>query len=388
MTSPPTPIPILYVVNDLALGGAQRVLLGQASGLDRARWAPEVASLELDPCGALVRAFAAAGVPVRRLRRASEPPAAGLPRLIQLVRRRRPAIVHTHLAAAGIAGRVAARFARGTRTVSTVHNLSDWLERAAHPLRRLDRVGLARADAVLAVSDAVRRCVLARAPGLAPRLRTLRNGIDVAAFATTAAQRAAARAACGYAPGEVVVGAVARLEARKGIDVLLHAAARAARAGAPLRLHVVGDGPERGALEALGRSLGTHTFTRWLGHQADVHPQLAACDLVAAPSRSEGLGLSVIEALAAGVPVLGADVGGIPELLSGAPCARLLPPGDAVAWAEALSALARDTGARARMSAAAPAWAARFSLAASIAALEQAYDDVLAAVPARLREAA
>jgi glycosyltransferase involved in cell wall biosynthesis len=378
----PTPAQVLYVVNDLALGGAQRVLLDQAAGLDRRVHEPLVASLELDPAGALVRAFNDAGIQVWRLRRAGEPVAFAVPRLVTLLERTRPAVVHTHLAAAGVAGRIAARAVTRARVVSTLHNLSDWQERAWHPLRRLDRASLGRADAIVAVSDAVRMAFVRRCPTLAATTLTIRNGVDVRAFATTPAMHAAARARFGYGPDEVVVGVVARLERRKGVDVLVRALARARGTTRALRLHVVGDGPERDALESLARAHGIVRAVRFAGRDPDVRSHLAAFDLFAAPSRSEGLGLALIEALAAGVPALGASVGGIPELLAGAACARLLPPGDEAAWTAALLELASDHVTRAVMAREAPAWAGRFSLDASVRSLEALYGRLLsAAVP-------
>jgi len=160
--------------------------------------------------------------------------------------------------------------------------------------------------------------------------------------------------------------------------VLVRAMARASGATRALRLHVVGDGPERAALEGLARAHAIAGRVHFAGRDRDVRGHLAACDLFAAPSRSEGLGLAVIEALAAGVPALGARVGGIPELLAGASSARLLPPDDETAWSAALLELSGDHAMRAAMARAAPAWAGRFSLGASVASLEALYGELLA----------
>ncbi len=369
---------IVYVVNDLALGGAQRVLLGQASRLDRGTFEPAVASLELDPCGALAPAFADAGIPVWRLRREGEAPALAVPRLIARLAKQRPAIVHTHLAAAGVTGRLAAYGLGRTRVVTTLHNLSDWQERAGDPLRWLDRATLPIADAVVTVSDAVRAACLGRCPRLGPRTVTIRNGIDVPAFDVSWPERDEARARLGYGRDDVVVGAVSRLEPRKGIDVLVRAVAAARPDAGALRLHIVGDGPERAALEQLAVANGIAGVTRFTGHAVDVRAHLAAFDLFAAPSRSEGLGIAIIEALAAGVPALGAEVGGIPELLSGASCGCLLPPEDVAAWREALVAFALAEDIRLAMAREAPAWAAQFSLDAGVEALSALYARLLA----------
>ena len=379
---------VLILVNDLALGGAQRVVQAQAAALDRARFIAHVASLELLPGGPLARELERAGVPVHRLRRRGEPRLMALPRLLSLLRFLRPELVHTHLAAAGVVGRVAARRAAVPRVASTLHNLSDWEQKRAHPLRLMDRRTLPLADGIVAVSDAVRGAFARACPRLAARAVTVRNGVDVAAFACGEGDRRAARATLGFGAGELVVAAVARLESRKGLDILVEAAAIAVAAGVPLRLLVVGEGPERGRLQRLAHARGLTGRVHWAGGQDDVRPHLAAADLFAAPSRTEGLGVSVIEALAAGVPALASRVGGLPELLEGAPCGRLLPAGEPVAWAVTIAELAADRAALRRMAAAAPAHAARFSLEASALALQAVYDRLLGAASPALAEAA
>lgn len=379
---------VLYVINDLELGGAQRVLVQQACALDRDAWRPEVASLERLAGGPLATELEQRGVPVHRLRAAHEPSWTAFARLEACVRSTAPAIVHTHLALAGVAGRVAARRAGVPYVVSTLHNLSDWQERRHHPLRVLDRATLPLADQIVAVSDAVRNAMTAACPALAARAITVRNGVDVARFATTPEENRSARQALGFAPGDVVVGAVARLDPRKGLDTLIEAVAQAARLVPAIRLLVVGEGRERERLERQALDRGIASRVRWAGHRGDVRPYLAAMDVFAAPSRSEGLGVAIIEAMAAGVPVLGSDVGGIPEVLAGAEAGLLLPADHAPGWADALAALARDPSTRARMGAAASRHARRFSTHASDAALAALYTGLAGVLPARHAEAA
>jgi glycosyltransferase involved in cell wall biosynthesis len=377
MTDPTGSARVVYVLNELALGGAQRVVLAQAAGLDRARFAPEVASLELIPNGALGDAFAAAGIPVHRMRTAREPLWRIAPRLVDCLRHRAPDIVHTHLAAAGVAGRIAARRVGVAHVVTTLHNLSDWEERRAHPIRQLERRTLHLADAVIAVSDAVRMALVKTSPALAARAVTVRNGVDAATFHLAAAERASARVTLGYGPDHFVVGAVARLDRRKGLDTLIEAIAQAAEDLPRVRLLIVGDGEERARLERQVAERGMSSHVHWAGHRTDVRPYLAAMNLFAAPSRSEGLGVAIIEALAAGLPVFGARVGGIPELLEGAACSSLLPAEHPSVWADAIVALAGAPARLATMAKLAPAHAARFSNAASVASLERVYGRLL-----------
>lgn len=375
---------VLTIINDLTLGGAQRALLGQTTALARAGWRPEVASLELVPQGELGRAFAAAQIPVHRLRRPGETRLAIGPRLLVLLARHRPDLVHTHLAAAGVAGRLAAHRHGVRGIVTTLHNLTDWEEKRSHPLRWLDRRTLPLADAIVTVSDAIRQALAAALPALAPRAVTVRNGVDLSAFGgATAGDREPARAVLGYARGDFVVGAVARLDPRKGIDTLIEAAAIARPACPALKLLLVGDGPERPHLAALARAHGIASRVHWAGHQADARPYLAAMDLFAAPSRTEGFGLAIIEALAAGLPVAGSRVGGIPEVIEDGVCGLLVPPGEPAAWARVLAHLGDDREKLRRFADAAPIRARLFAVEESATAIARVYERVLARATSR-----
>lgn len=372
---------VLSLVNDWQPGGAQRVAVAQAMALDRTRYESELVSLEIVPGGRAAEPAQVAGLKTHRLRAPGESLATAAWRLAQLLRHDPPAVLHTHLAAAGIVGRALARATgrQAPRLVATLHNASDFEERRETWLRRLDRRTLAACPRIVCVSAAVQEAFARARPGLAERTVVVHNGIDVLAFRPDPAARAETRSALGYAPAHVVLGAVARLERRKGLDFLLEVGAIACARVPGLRLLLVGDGPERAELEARASApalLGRVTF---VGAREDVRPYLAAMDLFAAPSRSEGLGVALIEALAAGRPVLGANVGGIPEIVEDGVCGRLLPGGDLEAWALAIVALAGDPAERARLAAAAPLRAAAFTLAGSAQHLAAVYDEACAA---------
>jgi glycosyltransferase involved in cell wall biosynthesis len=379
---PDDPRRVLYVINDVALGGAQRVLLSQAAHLDRRRFTPEVASFELDPSGHLLDEFASARIPVHRLRGPRETPLAGWMRLHALLGRLRPAIVHTHLAAAGVMGRTAARRTGVPRVVTTLHNLSDWQEKRLGPLRWLDRHTLPLADRVVAVSDAVLHAFERALPRLSARGVTVHNGVPLEPLADRDAMRARVRAALGFAAEDFVVGSVARLDRRKGLDVLVRSVSRVAAERPEVRLLLVGDGPEREHLESLIRAHDLSGRARMTLHQADVRGHLAAMDLFAAPSRTEGLGMAIIEALASGLPVLASREGGIPEVVEDGRCGRLLAPESVGEWAAAIAHCASDRDVLAPWREGAPRVAARFTLARSAESLERVYDGLLEDAPA------
>lgn len=339
------------MLNDLGAGGAQRAAIEQAACLDPAHWEVEVASLELRPAQGWEHRLPQR-IPVRR---------PGLAGLAGWLRSFRPDVVHAHLARATIACSMAAPLAGQPAVVATCHNLSDWQERRHHPVRLLARAALHRCDLVVAVSEAVRRAIAAHDAALGARTEVLLNGTDLSAFTAVRGMRAAAREVLGYPPGSFVVGAVARLDPRKGLDVLLAAASEALPRVPGLEVLIVGDGIERGRLMAQARELGLSARVRFAGEQSDVRPYLAVFDLFAAPSRSEGLGIALVEALASGVPVAGAEVGGIPEVLAGGRAGWLLAPG-VKAWADGIVRAARQPAELDRLSLAGLERAAEFSI--------------------------
>jgi glycosyltransferase involved in cell wall biosynthesis len=128
----------------------------------------------------------------------------------------------------------------------------------------------------------------------------------------------------------------------KGFDLLVEALPAVVRAVPRARVVVVGDGPERAALERRAAILDVSERLQLAGARADVTRYLAGADVLAAPSRNEGMGRALVEAMALGVPVVAAAVGGIPDVVVDGECGRLVPPDDAQALASALADLGRD----------------------------------------------
>jgi glycosyltransferase involved in cell wall biosynthesis len=368
---------LLYVINDLAVGGAQRVLVSQAKGLDRTRLDVEVASLELVPEGPLIKELVSHGITVHRLLSPGEPVPLAFTRLVSLMKEWRPDLIHTHLVAAGVMARAAAHVAGSGRLLVTLHNLRDWEEKRFHPLRWLDRRTIARCDRVVAVSDAIHQAVTRLIPRVASRVRTVRNGVDLRRIEGAERLRPKARLRLGYGTSAFVVGSVARLEACKGLDVLIEAAARVAPACPDLRVLLVGDGPERKHLEALARRGGIGDRVHFTGSSGEIREYLAAMDLFAAPSRTEGLGLAILESMAAGVPALGSRVGGIPEAIDEGSCGELLPPERPDIWSERILHYARHREELIPMAESARRHAAAFSLDASCRELHAFYAELL-----------
>ena len=250
---------------------------------------------------------------------------------------RRPAILHVH-AGIGWEGHelVEAGWNAGIAVVRTEHLpylLTDAEQKSQH------RRAASLADALVVVSDAAAGSY--RAEGFA-RIVTIRNGIDA-----PAARRARdeTRAALAVAHEARIVITVARFTAQKGYDLLLHAAAEVSRQAPHAVFLLVGDGPEREAMQTLAGSLDLRNVA-FLGERADVPDLLAAADLFVLPSLFEGLPLVVLEAMALALPVVATRIGGTVEAL-GSDHPFLVPAGDPLPLATAIiAALADEAGSR------------------------------------------
>jgi glycosyltransferase involved in cell wall biosynthesis len=226
---------------------------------------------------------------------------------------------------------------------------------------------------VVAVSSAVRAQLLAE--GVPPdRIRVIRSAVSVADCAPVwAADRF--RGEFGLAPGEPVIAVVAQLIPRKGHELLLAAwpAIRARFPGA--RLLVFGTGPLEGELVARTGASGDVHFA---GFRPDLREFLGHIDVLAHPALAEGLGLTLLEAQAAGVPVVGFRSGGVVEAVADGRTGILVPTGDSIALGDAVAALLADPDRRRSLGAAGRARiAAEFSPAAMAAAYAEVYADAL-----------
>ncbi len=212
-------------------------------------------------------------------------------------------------------------------------------------------------DAVIAVSDAAAQQVLKS--GLPPeKVTVVRSSIDTRFFEPTDGAKEQMRAHLGLKGNEFVIAAAGRLVKGKGYDVLLRAISQLSPADRPILL-LAGDGSERQSLENLSTQLGISEWTKFLGFQTDVRPILWAADaFVHVPTNfPEGTPNAILEAMAAGLPVIASKVGGIPEVVRDGETGLIIPPNDPKALAEALNNLRQDKTLSERLGRQAQAWA-------------------------------
>jgi glycosyltransferase involved in cell wall biosynthesis len=322
---------VLVLTVGFTIGGAEQLILMTVPRLQRLGFEVTVACLkgwgplgeELEAQG--VRAVALGASRTWDLR------AAG--RLLALIRRERIQVIHAHLFLANLAARLIGRLA-GVPVVICTHHDTD-LDMGLHQ-RLAERATASLSDTVVACSEAVRRYAL-RTYGLRPgQVRTLRNAIATAEPAIASTTRDAVRREIGAGPGDLLVGTVGRLvEPKKGIPVFLAAARRMADSLPTVRFVIVGDGPARAHLEALATREGVGHRTVFTGLRRDIPRVMHALDLFVQPSNWEGFGLTLLEAMSVGLPVVATRVGGVPEVVVDGGTGLLVPPADPAAMSRA-----------------------------------------------------
>ncbi|GIW71922.1 MAG: glycosyl transferase [Planctomycetota bacterium] len=383
------PVRVLRVIARLNVGGPARHVVALAAGLRSRGFQTVLAVGRLGPHEADMSDLAArAGVPlvqVPGLGRAVRPwdDLRALAALWQLCRRWRPHLVHTHTAKAGALGRMAAVLAGVPRRVHTFHGhvLRGYFgAMASEAIRAAERLLAQCSDAVVVLSPAQRRELVGELRVVPRRrARVIPLGLELAPYRAAAAERAALRAALGLAPSTALIGWFGRLVPIKRGELALQALALLVRGGVDAVLAVAGEGPERPRLERLACSLGLGPRVRWLGVRRPLAPWYGALDALLVTSRNEGTPLVVIEALAAGLPVVATAVGGLPDLAALAPGAvTLVPPERAGALAQALARLLADPHARAHAAATGPAAAEHFALERLLERTARLYRELLA----------
>ena len=361
---------VLWLTKGLGLGGTERILTTGAAALDSDRYAVDVAFV-LSHKSALVPELRSQGSTVHDL---GETPGrfGWVLAVVRLLRRSNFSIVHTHSPLPAVVARLVPLRRRPT-FVHTEH--STW-ERYRLPTRLLNSLTMRRNDALIAVSASVAHSMRSSAirrllSGSEPVV--IYHGIDEAAVCSGADARRSARGLLGFGDDVRLVGTVGSLTPKKDQATLIHALARSASAA---RLVVIGDGPLRKELPDLAARLGVAERVSFLGVRDDVQRLLPALDLFVLPSRHEGLGLALLEAMSAGICCIGTNVGGIPEVIRDGQTGILVPAGDPATMATAIDTLLNDPERCRELAEAAKATISSFSIARAMAKVAEIYDQL------------
>ncbi len=271
------------------------------------------------------------------------------------------------------------------------HSLSPWLHglpvkrivtrRMDYPIARGRMTRLLyeqNVDMVVAISQSVEAALLAA--GVPPaRIRRIPSGVETARFLPNAHAREQLRTALGLLPHNIMVLTVGALTERKGHGTLFSAAYMLQERGVRLHYVVCGEGSLRSSLEAQVRTLGLQDSVHFPGFSSAIPSYLAAADIFVHVPLWEGLGVSVIEALAAGLPVVASCAGGIPELISDQVTGFLVPPQDAAALAVAIERLVHNPQWAKKLGTTGQAFVqAQFDVSVMAQANESLYNELLA----------
>jgi glycosyltransferase involved in cell wall biosynthesis len=363
---------VLHTEASPGLGGQEIRTLTEAEWIGERGWRVLIAA---QPEGRLLpraRELGLSAVPIR-MRGAWD--VAALLRLVGLIRREHVDVVHTHSSIDGWLGGMAARLTG--RPVLRTRHVSIPIRRGANPVYRW------LADRVITSGEAIRELVIAAGVPSA-RVVAIPAGVKLDDFTDPEGGEAALRslglAAAGAARGPII-GSVAMFRGSKGHDHLLDAFARVHARRPDARLLLVGDGGRREWAEGLARQRGLGAAVTFTGFRTDVPALLSAMDCFAlASTRTEGVPQSLLQAAAAGVPLVASRIGGIPEVVEDGVTGLLVPPEDPGALAAALEATLADPAAAAtRARAARKRCEERFSHTAAIGRLLALYDELLGA---------
>jgi glycosyltransferase involved in cell wall biosynthesis len=330
---------ILQLITGLGEGGAEQVVFNLATRLDRRRYRVAVCSVisVSGEQGAYVGRLREAGIDVSSLgvtrKHQLARAAGGLKRLLEDLQ---PDVLHCHMFHANVLGRRVGRRAGVPAVIATVHIAERrwrpwrfWLERQTDPL----------GTATVCVSQAVRdfHALKTRLPR--ERFVVIPNGIDTARFAAPPRQAPGIREEFGIAADAKLIGSFGRLDRQKGYRYLVPAFAELA-GEMNVELLIAGDGPQRPKLQSMADRTGHADRIHLAGWRDDVPDLLHAVDVFAMPSVYEGFGLALVEAMAAGVPVVASAVDSLPEILgargAGGRVGRLVPPASPSRLAEAI----------------------------------------------------
>lgn len=324
------PIHVMQLIDGMEVGGAEIMLRDATRGLLKRGYR---VSIGYCTPGSLIKEFEEMGVSLVHTPWNWRVDPFLLLRMIRVIRRIKPQVIHTHLFKSDFHGRWAARISGVPVVVSTLHSCNDW---ARNPVfGRIYGLNARSADKVIAVSDEVRDYSLKYLRTSPERTVTIANGIPLGRFENKLADGQALRSEFGIGAGVPLIGIVARLTLEKDHKNFLNAAGRIKKTIPNARFLVVGDGPLRESITKIASELNLDDAIIFCGLRKDIPAILASLDLLVFSSIVEGMPVALLEGMAASKPVVATAVGGIPSVVLEGETGFLVPAQDSEALANA-----------------------------------------------------
>ena len=346
------PVRVLHVVGESRFGGAARIILGLGRIARAEGWQVDI--LTTDPTfqqAVTQHGFGLVNLDV--VRREIRPlwDLRGLLRLVRFLRKERYQIVHTHTSKGGFVGRLAARLAGVPTIVHTIHGFA-FHEDSAPSVRRfysgLEMIASHWCHKIVSVSEFHREWAIQLGMCSPRRIVAIPNGV-AEPVRSSEVEAGDLRRRMGAQPGDLLMLTITRLAADKGLEYLMEAMAALPPTKRRLHCAIAGDGPARQTLEQLAGRLGVGDRVTFLGFREDIGDLLAACDLVVLPSLREGLSMSLLEAMAAGKPIVATSIGSQREVASRGEVVCLVRPADRESLKDGILRLVEDAALMTRL---------------------------------------
>jgi sugar transferase (PEP-CTERM/EpsH1 system associated) len=335
------PIHIQHVVLSLQPGGLENGVVNVVNGLNPSRFRSSVCCLK--QAGEFTSRIQQERVQIHEMKLKGGNNYVLPLKLARLFRRTRTDIIHTRNPEAFFYGFLGARLAGVGSVIHSEHGRT--FPDKSHRMF-VQRLFTRFTDEVFAVSEQLKSDLVTHVGLPAPRIDVIYNGVNPDKF--HGGDRTSVRRELGVRENGIVIGSVGRLAAVKNYGLLLQALPELLSSH-DVTVMLVGDGPERRVLEALSDDLQIRQRVRFLGHRDDVSDLLAAMDIFVLPSHSEGMSNTLLEAMAAGVPVVASAVGGNTEIVRDQQDGLIFPPGDIERLGACLALLCRDGSYRQRL---------------------------------------
>jgi len=323
-------IKVLQIITGLEAGGAERLTLSIAVRIAKMNYDSRICALYGE--GALANEKKNADVKIIKLRKKHKVNPFIILDIYKIIKENKPDIIHTHLIHATLYGRIAAILA-GVRIIfTTEHNTSNW-KKKYFLINLLYRLTAKSNKKIFAISEAVKQSMINIGKIDSSKIEVLYNGIELAQFRNQLLNVPIKD----HEYKQPVIGTVGRLDIRKGHKYLLDAAVEILKHYPEATFLIIGDGDQEKNLKQQVTSLGlSHRNIKFLGFQKNVVNYLRLMNIFVLPSLEEGLGLAILEAMAAGIPVVATAVGGITEIVKHGETGVLVEPKNSNVLAEAI----------------------------------------------------